>query len=179
MNSGARLPFIGFSHSHIMVDLAKTVSEEAVVSAAQYSSKIPYTKRIQVAETLTVPSSTTGTTYLFNADGVRELPGERMAEEPDDNARFESRDHRVTYIAYAPVGSIGHSEAPARGADIKSQASFIACHGAGLNGASAPPLSGRSLNEFIDLSAYVGLLPVTSVIKSAWNAAFKLTDSRR
>jgi cytochrome c553 len=60
-------------------------------------------------------------------------------EVPDDLLRFESRDHRSTFTAYAPPGSIAKGEALV----LKGQCAL--CHGADLRGLGPlPSIAGRS-----------------------------------
>jgi cytochrome c553 len=100
---------------------------------------------IRVAESETVPKTVVAAWFLVaDKAGGTEPIGERIIEIADDLGRFVSRDPRVTFTAYVPVGSIQKGRDLAAGKEPNSVACGT-CHGEGLKGTgNIPGIAGRS-----------------------------------
>jgi len=73
---------------------------------------------------------------------------QRIIEVADDLERFVSRDPRVSFVAYVPLGSIERGRRLASGETGKS-ASCASCHASDLKGGGAVPgIAGRSPTYF-------------------------------
>lgn len=129
-----------------MATEAHAVSDAELAVAADYFAASPRHSAARVVEGDTIPA-VEAKRFVFarKAGGGTQALGERIVEVPDDFARFELRDPRVTYTAYVPAGSI------AKGRDIAENWGMMAagacgnCHGATYAGAPGfPPLAGRS-----------------------------------
>lgn len=149
MVSGARNtpdPNFGPGVNMMLTIKHKDLARNDAYDAVKYYSELKYKKYTKIVETNEIPriARTDSFVYVFDKSGAKEPLGERIVEGPDDFERFEMRDHRMTYTAYVPVGSI------ARGAALaKSSNPAVACetcHGAGLKGTPiGPPIAGRPL----------------------------------
>ena len=135
---------------------ALNVSEIAEV--ASYFSQQPFTKRLRVVETATIPAVPRRGFVYQTVPGSKGDLGERIVEVPDDSKLFEHRDPDVTYTAYVPPGSIERGQDLALTGDGGAVTSCTTCHGVGLRGtAMAPPLAGRSPTTTIrELFAFRG-----------------------
>ena len=122
-----------------MVDFAQAMTEAEIIQAAAYYAALPPTVRIKVIEVATVPKmrSQEGL-WLPHESGAREPIGNRVIETPADVNREQLRDPHAGFIAYAPVGAV------AKGRRLAGQLGCAGCHGAGLRGADAPAIAGRS-----------------------------------
>jgi cytochrome c553 len=145
--SGARgtaLP--GRTPPKLMIELSKPITDAEIEAAAAYFSALQPRKRIKVIESDTAPKTyVAGLLWAAVETGEREPIGERIVEVPDDLLRFESRDPRSTFTAYAPIGSLVKGEALVmKGGSGKTiQCGF--CHGADLRGLGPlPSIAGRS-----------------------------------
>lgn len=130
-----RIPMVLKSH------VANSVTDEEIVAAADYFSKLPARSYLRVVETDAAPKTVVFLnlwTALAPGGGTEPL-GERIIEVPDDNDRFEIRDTRAPFTAYVPRGSIARGRALAEGGD----APCASCHGDGLKGAIGPRLAGQ------------------------------------
>lgn len=126
-----------------MIRFAKAATDEEVREAAEYFAAQPYPKRITVIESATAPrvrlQGGMHMTVPAAEGGGMEPIGDRIVEVPDDNLRAESRDTRLTWTAYVPVGTLE------RGRRLAATYQCSVCHGAQLEGLGpAPPLAGRS-----------------------------------
>jgi len=122
---------------------------EDAYDAARYYSQLTYVKHTRIVETDEIPkiARTDGFVYVFDDSGEREPLGERIIEGPDDFLKFEMRDHRTTYTAYVPPGSIARGTALATGNGNPAVACET-CHGPGLKGSPlGPPIAGRPLTS--------------------------------
>ena len=147
------------SNYQLMIDTAKGMTEEEIVSTAEYMASMKWTQWIKVIETDTVPK-----TYLRGGlhipleddEAGTEPIGKRIIESPVDSHRTEFlRDPRSGFIAYVPVGSIAKgAELVMTGGAGKTLQCTI-CHGPGLNGigpipgiaARSPSYMARQLND--------------------------------
>ena len=149
MQSGARTTIIdpNFGPGVNMMLTIKQVTSQDIDEAAKYYSSLKYRKYTKITETKDIPkiARTDSFVYVFDKSGAREPLGERIVEGPDDFERFEMRDHRVTYSAYVPPGSIARGAALAKG-DGAARVACDTCHGPGLKGSPiGPPIAGRPL----------------------------------
>jgi cytochrome c553 len=150
MQSGARIspsPNFGPGVNMMLTITHKDLSKAEAYEAVQYYSGLKYRKYTRIVETTEIPriARTDSFVYVFDKSGAREPLGERIVEGPDDFERFEMRDHRMTYTAYVPVGSIARGAALAK-AGGNPALSCDTCHGADMKGtAIGPPIAGRPL----------------------------------
>ena len=129
-----------------MLPIAKAVSEAELAAAAQYYSALAPVAWTKVVETDTVPKSRIGTGGMRFPLGTDTEPlGNRIIELPRDPERMESRDSRVGFVAYVPVGSIARGEALVTTGEDGKTLACKTCHGADLKGKDeAPRIVGRS-----------------------------------
>src|ERR1044072_3657667 len=96
----------------MMVDNAKSVTDEDVRISAEYFASLKYQPWIKVVETNTAPKTHVAGFMLVPLDGAGAEPmGQRVIEVAQDVARTTLRDSRSGFIAYVPVGSIKQGEA--------------------------------------------------------------------
>ena len=128
-----------------MIQAAKAMTDEEIKSAAEYISSMKWTPWIRVVETDTIPTMRIGgNVFLPIADGGTEPLGHRIVETPEDATRFELRDPRSGFIAYAPRGSLAKGAALASSGGSKTLPCNV-CHGPDLNGLGpVPGIAGRS-----------------------------------
>ena len=93
--------------------------------------------RIKVIEAATVPKMKSQEGMWLPADGREPIAG-RLIETPADVNREQLRDPHAGFIAYAPPGAV------AKGRRLAAKIGCAGCHGAGLRGADAPGIAGRS-----------------------------------
>jgi cytochrome c553 len=124
--------------------IASAATDEEVALAGAYFASIKPRPVIRVIETQTVPKTVVAAWFLVaDKDGSTEPIGERIIELADDPGRFVSRDPRVTFTAYVPVGSIQKGRELAAGKE--PNAACGTCHGEDLKGAGdIPGIAGRS-----------------------------------
>ena len=120
-----------------MLPMAKAMTDEEVLVAAQYFAALPVPKAwTKVVETDMAPKTRfrAGAMRFAVDDGSTEPMGNRIIELPQDPARAALRDTRVGFVAYVPKGAITRGEAlVTTGGDGKTTACG-ACHGANLKG---------------------------------------------
>jgi cytochrome c553 len=128
-----------------MTKIARAMTDEEALAAAQYFAGVPYQSVVDVVEADTVPKTIIKDWHLsIDPGGGTEPIGQRIIEIPADDERFASRDSRVHFTAYVPPGSIQRGLALATTGD-GGTAACSSCHGADLMGAGpAPPIRGRS-----------------------------------
>src|SRR5262249_33544434 len=133
--SGARgtaLP--GRTPPKLMIELSKLATDAEIEAAAAYFSALEPRKRIKVVESEPATGVCGGGLLGAGVEpGEREPIGARIVEVPDDLLRFESRDHRSTFTAYVPSGSIAKGEA------LVAKGQCALCHGADLRGLGPLP----------------------------------------
>lgn len=129
--------------SDLMSKTAKAATAQEIESAAAYFSRLPFTPRVKVVETETLPAPK-ALNFLFVPGGPKaERLGARIVEAPESTERFEHRDAQVTYLAQVPLGSLARGAVLAKGVDGVQACGT--CHGGGLRGGFiGPPLAGRS-----------------------------------
>jgi len=145
--SGARgtaLP--GRTPPKLMIELSKLTTDAEIEAAAAYFSALQPRKRIKVVESDTAPKTyVAGLLWAAVETGEREPIGERIVEVPDDLLRFESRDPRSTFTAYAPIRSLAKGEALVLKGGSGKTIQCALCHGADLRGLGPlPSIAGRS-----------------------------------
>jgi cytochrome c553 len=141
-----------------MIPIAKAISDEDALAAAQYFGSMKPTKWIRVAEADTVPKSFVGQGSMRFAapEGGTEPIGNRIIEVPEDGARAESRDPHSGFVAYVPVGSVARGKILVTSTDGSKTVACATCHGPLLKGMDAQPgIAGRApqyvyrqLNDF-------------------------------
>ena len=145
--SGARgtaLP--GRTPPKLMIELSKPITDAEIEAAAAYFSALQPRKRIKVVESDTAPKTYVAAALWAAVEtGEREPIGARIVEVPDDLLRFESRDPRSTFTAYAPIGSLAKGEALVLKGGAGKTIQCALCHGADLKGLGPlPSIAGRS-----------------------------------
>jgi cytochrome c553 len=128
-----------------MTDREWKASDQEIVAAANYFSRLEREPWIRVVETNTVPKThVSGWMLVPDAPPATELIGQRIIETPGNVERTELRDDASGFVAYVPEGSIKRGKFLATGGDGIVQP-CAKCHGPGLRGAgNVPPISGRS-----------------------------------
>jgi len=130
----------------MMTSLSGAASDEEVAAAAAYFSGLKPRKNITVIETEMAPKTYVAGWFLAAVNDKEKEPiGMRIIEMPKDVERFESRDTRSEFFAYAPVGSIAKGEALATTGGDGKTTKCAACHGPELKGLGpVPGIAGRS-----------------------------------
>lgn len=164
----------------LMIRAAKAISEEDVRSAAAYFSALKPRRNIRVVESDSAPTTFVANWFLaVSSSATREPLGQRILEVPDDLDRFDSRDTRVTFSAYVPVGSIEKGRALVAGRDAARTPACATCHGADMRGVDAiPSIAGRSptymVRQLYELKAGVragsGAQPMKEVVANLGDA---------
>jgi len=135
-----------------MLLTATHASDEEIIVAADYFSRLTYRPWIRVVEAETAPKTEVifGTLWAPSPGTDQEPLGPRIVEIPEDLERTELRDPRSGFIAYVPVGSLAQGEKlVAMGGDGKTVPCAI-CHGPELKGVGAvPPIAGRSTSYIV------------------------------
>ena len=130
----------------LMIELSKPITDAEIEAAAAYFSALRPRKRIKVVESDTAPKTyVAGLLWAAVETSEREPIGTRIVEVPDDLLRFESRDPRSTFTAYAPIGSLAKGEALVMKGGSGKTIQCALCHGADLKGLGPlPSITGRS-----------------------------------
>jgi cytochrome c553 len=127
------------ANTNIMITIAKAMTAEEILAAADYFGSMKWTPWIRVVEADTVPKTRVQAGLFIKLDGTATEPiGNRIIEMPEDTERSEVfRDPRSGFVAYVPRGSVGKGKALAATCGV--------CHGADLKGLGpVPGLAGRS-----------------------------------
>lgn len=129
----------------LMTRVAKGWTPDAVADAAQYFSRLKYVKAFRLVEAGRIARlAPAGGVYRLDPAGTTEPLGQRILERPNDDERFELRDNRPGYTAYAPLGSVARGRRLAvRGDSAAGIPACSTCHGPRLRGQIGPPLAGR------------------------------------
>jgi cytochrome c553 len=130
----------------LKAEVAKSVTEPELRSAADYFSSIPPRSIVRVIESATAPKTfITGSHLAAVTTGETEPLGERIIEVPDDLEQFVSRDTRARFTAYVPVGSVDKGRSLAADGGAGKTVQCGPCHGADMKGAgTVPGIAGRS-----------------------------------
>ena len=129
----------------LMIGLAKSATDAEIQAAAEYFSALKPKTNIKIVETDTVPKSYVAGWHLAAVtNGEKEPIDERIIEVPDDLEHFVSRDSRVRFTAYAPIGSVEKGRALAASGS-EGRVACSVCHGPELRGIGPiPGIAGRS-----------------------------------
>lgn len=131
--------------SGMMINMAKTITDQEVKDAADYFASLKPRPWILVVETDTVPKTFVdrGNKRLAHPDGGTEPIGNRIIEIPEDENIVLNRDPRAGFVAYVPKGSIAKGETLVTTGDGRTIACAI-CHGPTLQGlGEVPAIAGR------------------------------------
>ena len=134
------------ANTTLMANIAKAMTDQEIVQAAEYFASMKWTPWIRVVESNTVRKTRiAGGVHLPLEGEATEPIGTRIIETPENVEHAELRNPRSGWIAYAPVGSLKKGEALVmNGGNGKTVACTI-CHGADLRGMGpVPGLAGRS-----------------------------------
>jgi cytochrome c553 len=142
-----------------MIPIAKAVTPEEVLVAAQYFSQLkPTTKGWRkVVETQTVPVTqlrTGGMRFAVDGGGTEPIDG-RIIELPQNPLFAERRDSRTGFMALVPVGSLAKGKALVTTGGGKT-APCATCHGPDLRGNANRP----ELKALGDVPNIVGRSPM-------------------
>ena len=133
-------------NTNLMIAIAKAMTDDEVIEAANYFGAMKWTPWIKVVETESVPQTRISVGMFLPVEGGGEEPiGQRIIEVPKDTDATEVlRNPRSGFIAYVPVGSIEKGEALVT-ADTSKTVRCAICHGTDLNGLGpVPGIAGRS-----------------------------------
>jgi len=122
------------------------MTDEEIHETAEYFAAIPFTSRVKVIESQTVPKTrlvAAGVYFALEGNETEPL-GSRIIEMPETANDFIYRDSRSSTVAYVPVGSIKKGERlVTTGGDGKTTQCAI-CHGPDLLGLGpVPGIAGR------------------------------------
>jgi len=143
-------------NTNTMIDLARAMTDEEMLQAAEYFAAIKWQPRVKVIETALVPKThIVGNLFLPTETERTEPIAGRIIEVPADEERAERlRDPRSGFVAYVPPGSLARGKQLVRlgGAQIVGDqiiqgktTACTACHAPDLMGvADVPPIAGRS-----------------------------------
>jgi cytochrome c553 len=162
------------ANTNVMIGFAKLATPEEVRAAADYFAAQPFPKRIKVIESRTAPKvRLQGGMHMAvpaaEGGGMEPLSDE-IVEVPDDNLRAESRDTRMGWTAYVPMGTLN------KGKQVAAKYQCSTCHGANLEGLGpVPPLAGRSpsylMRELFDMKVGTRHGPWAEMMKPIVTAA--------
>ena len=122
--------------------IAKTLSEEDVLAAAQYFHQLKPRVWVKVIESDTAPKtyvSNKGRMRLPLPDAGTEPLGMRIISQPQDAFRTLNRDPHSPFFAYVPRGSIERGEALVRMGGSGKTIQCAICHGDSLTGIGDVP----------------------------------------
>ena len=143
-------------NTYTMIDLAKALTDEEIVTAARYFGSVPWTPWIRVIETNLVPRTRINGNLFLPIETARTEPiAGRIIEVPENEEQAETyRNPHSGFVAYVPAGSISKGEdlVTTGGARIAGDKIIqgrttpcTTCHGLDLMGlADVPPIAGRS-----------------------------------
>lgn len=138
--------------SGMMINMAKTITDQEIKEAAEYFASLKPRPWIRVVETDTVPKTFVGpgNKRLAHPDGGTEPIGQRVIEIPENEDIVLNRDPRSGFVAYVPSGSIAKGESlVTTGGGGKTIACAI-CHGPTLQGlGEVPAIAGRHPNYIV------------------------------
>lgn len=134
------------ANTNRMIAFAKAMTDEEIQDSARYYAAIPWTKWVRVVETRMVPKTRMQFGVFIRLPGSETEPlGNRIVEGPEDFERFEIRDPRSGFVAYAPVGSIKKGEILVKTGGNGRTVQCAVCHGPTLDGMGpVPGIAGRS-----------------------------------
>ena len=122
------------NNTNNMIGFAKNATAAEVRAAAEYFAAQPYPRRMKVIESRTAPKvRLQGGMHMAipaGEGGGMEPIGDEIVEVPDDNLRAESRDTRMGWTAYVPVGTLN------KGKQLAARFQCSVCHGPNLEGSA-------------------------------------------
>ena len=129
-----------------MIAFVKAMTDEEIRATAAYFTALPFTSRVRVVESRTVPKTrlvAAGVFYPLEGSETEPL-GNRLIEMPETGKDFLYRDSRSSTVAYVPLGSIKKGQQlVVNGGDGKTTQCAL-CHGADLLGLGpVPGIAGR------------------------------------
>jgi cytochrome c553 len=129
-----------------MTAFAKAMTDEEIRATAEYFTSIPFTSRVRVVESTTVPRTrmvAAGVFYPLEGNETEPL-GNRLVEMPETGNDFLYRDSRSSTVAYVPPGSIKKGEQLVVNGGGGKTTQCALCHGADLLGLGpVPGIAGR------------------------------------
>jgi cytochrome c553 len=135
------------ANTNLMVTIAKGMTEQEIVQAAEYFGSMKWSPWLRVVEANTVPKTRIAGGMHLRLEGEATEPiGMRIIETPENTEHTELlRDPRSGFIAYAPVGSLKKGETLVMTGGNGRTVACTVCHGADLRGMGpVPGLAGRS-----------------------------------
>ena len=132
--------------NELMRATAQGATDDEVAAAAEYFSKMPMTRHVELIEATRVPQTReVGWLYVATGGAGTEPLGLRIIEMPLDHERHELRDPTSLFRAYVPRGSVSRGRHVAQTGLDGPASACAACHGTDLRGVGLiPPLAGRS-----------------------------------
>jgi cytochrome c553 len=142
-----------FAPPALMVDVAKSMTENEIDTAVQYFSTLTYKPWIRVVESATVPKTRLAGGELIPVQPVIMEPmGIRIIEVPESVKRTALHDSESGFVAYVPIGSVKKGENLVKTGGAKVVAGKIVpgrtipcgyCHGTDLKGlGNVPAIAG-------------------------------------
>jgi cytochrome c553 len=125
-----------------MGPIAKHVSDENVLQAAEYFATVKPTPWVKVIETATPPKtyvSIDARHRVLDPNGGTEPIGHRIIETPVDPMQTSIRNPHSAFIAYVPPGSIAKGEALVKTGGSGKTIKCAICHGDDLKGLGEVP----------------------------------------
>ncbi len=138
--------------SGMMINMAKTLTDQEIKDAAAYFASLKPRPWIRVVETDTVPKTFVGpgNKRLAHPDGGTEPIGNRIIEIPEDENIVLNRDPRSGFVAYVPKGSIAKGEKLVTTGGAGKTIACAICHGPTLQGlGEVPAIAGRHPNYIV------------------------------
>jgi cytochrome c553 len=125
----------------VMIAIAKAISDDEALAAAEYFSALKPGVWTKVIETDMVAKSYVGAGGMrfVAAGGEQEPIGNRIIVLPQDEARAKSRDPHSGFTDYVPTGSIAKGEALVKGGASGKTLPCAPCHGDALQGKGEVP----------------------------------------
>jgi cytochrome c553 len=123
-----------------MNGIAKELSDQEIMEAAEYFSKLPVRQITKTVEAAMVPASFLGDgrmRYPVPGAGMEPI-GNRIITVPDQPDRARLRDPNSPFTAYAPPGSLAKGKVIVETGGGKSVACTL-CHGMDLHGQGGNP----------------------------------------
>ena len=138
-----------------MANLARSMTEDEMLQAAQYFAAIRWTPWIRVVEADRIPEMhlEEGNMYITHGKEPTEALAGRIVETPEDAYEANMvRNPRSGWVAYVPVGSLAkgkrlveEGEVVVNGKPVRKTFACAGCHGADLNGVGdTPAIASRS-----------------------------------
>jgi len=149
--SGARTTAVPKRGVQLMIDLAKSATDEEIAAAAAYFSALKPRQHTRVVETDVVPKTFIRShSYAALPSGEKEAIGKRIIEVPENLEQVLYHDSHARFVAYVPVGSVARGERLVRTGGGGKTLACVACHGLDLKGVGLiPGIAGRSTSYIV------------------------------